>query len=146
MAEVSYEEQRAYIKIEYLRGKSGKEIHENLCEACCGSVVSFNTVYRWIRRFSLGVFDTSNEHRSGRPVDATDQFHIEKVKELLDEDRRYTCDEIAQSLDISHGSVYTILTRHLKMRRVAARWVPHHLTREQMTDRVEKVKKTLSAV
>ena len=34
MAAVSVEEQRSYIKIEYIREKSGKEIHENLCGAC----------------------------------------------------------------------------------------------------------------
>ena len=60
-----------------------------------------------------------------------------KIKLLLDEDQRYACEELAESIGISHGSAHTILTRHLKMRRVAARWVPHYLTCAQMTDRVE---------
>ena len=54
MVAVSVEEQRSYIKIEYLRGKSGKEIHEHLCEACGNNVLSFKTVYRWLARFSAG--------------------------------------------------------------------------------------------
>ena len=77
------------------------------------------------------------EPRFGRPVEVTDDYHVEKIKILLDEDRRYTCEELAESIGISHGLVHTILTRHLKMRRVAARWVPHYLTNAQMTDRVE---------
>lgn len=143
MAAISQEEQRSYIKIEHLRGKTGREIHENLCEACGPYAVSFNTVYRWLRRFSTGILDSSDEQRSGRPIEATDKCHIEKVKELLKEDRRYTCDELAESVGISHGSIYTILTRHLKMRRVAARWVPHHLSQEQITHRVDLAKNHL---
>ena len=54
MAAVSQEEQHAYIKIEYLRGKTGIEIYENLCEACGTSSVCLKTVYRWLERFSAG--------------------------------------------------------------------------------------------
>ena len=52
-AAVSQEEQRAHIKIEYLKGKTGIEIYENLCEACGTSSVSLKKVYRWLERFSL---------------------------------------------------------------------------------------------
>ena len=50
MAAVSQIEQRAYIKIEYFRGITGKN-KENLREACGGSAVLFNTVFRWLKRF-----------------------------------------------------------------------------------------------
>ena len=86
MAAVSVEEQRSYIKIEHLRGKSDKEIHEKLCEACGNNALSFKTVYRWLARFSAGKTDISDEARSGRPHEANDPYHIEKVKEVLDED------------------------------------------------------------
>ena len=76
-----------------------------------------------------------DEARSGRPHEATDPYHIEKVKEVLDEDRRLTCDEVAESVGISHMSAHEIITRHLKMRRIAARWVPHFLTCDQMQER-----------
>ena len=124
--------------------KTGKEIHEKLCEACDGSAVLFNTMYRWLKRFSTVILDTSDDQRSGGPIELT-TFHTEKkIKECLNGDRRYTSDETAESFGISHRSVYTILTRHLIMRRVAVRWVPHHLTRDQMTDRVEKAKRHLT--
>ena len=60
--------------------------------------------------------------------------------------RQYTCDGLAESVGINHGSVYTILTRHLKMQQVAARWVPQHLTRDQITHRVETSKMSLNTV
>ena len=34
-----HEERPAYLKIEYLRGKAGKEIRENVCDVCGGSTV-----------------------------------------------------------------------------------------------------------
>ena len=46
MAAVSIEEQQSYIKIEYLREKLGKEIHENLCEAYANNALFFKIVYR----------------------------------------------------------------------------------------------------
>ena len=51
-------------------------------------------------------------------------------------DRKLTCDEVAESVGISHWSVHEIITPHLKMRRIAARWVPHFLTHGQMQERV----------
>ena len=56
-------------KIEYLRGKTGMEIYENLHEACGKSSVLLNTVYRWLERFSDGKTDISDEPRCGRPVE-----------------------------------------------------------------------------
>ena len=47
-------------------------------------------------------------------------------------------------MGISHGSVHTILTQNLNMRRVAARWVPHALTLEQKQSRVDIAQKLLS--
>ena len=80
--------------------------------------------------------DILDEAPSGRPHEATDPYHIEKVKEVLDEDRRLTCDEVAESVRISHGSAHEIITRHFKVRRIAARWLPHILTRDQLQERV----------
>ena len=69
-------------------------------------------------------------------MSATDGENVEKVAKLLNDDRRYTCSEIAQELDISHGSAHSILTERLKMRKVAARWVPHMLSDSEKHHRV----------
>ena len=59
MAAVSQEEQREYIKIEYLRGKTGMEIYENLHEACRKSL---KTVCRWLECFSDGNWTFRTSH------------------------------------------------------------------------------------
>ena len=58
-----------------------------------------------------------------------------KVRDLVYSDRRIKVEEIAQALDISHGSVSTILHDCLGMRKLIARWVPKSLSNEQMTTR-----------
>ena len=60
-----------------------------------------------------------------------------KVRDLVYSDRRIQVEEIAQALhvDISHGSVSTILHDRLGMRKLTARWVPKSLSDEQMATR-----------
>ena len=65
------------------------------------------------------------------------QENIDAVQELVNDDPHINIDYIADVLDISHGSVYTILKEHLKMKKVSSRWVPHELTPAQRQRRVE---------
>ncbi len=39
-----------------------------------------------------------------------------------------TCEELAQDIDISVGSVHSIIRNRLGMKKVSSRWVPHQLT------------------
>ena len=48
-------------------------------------------------------------------------------------DVRLSLKDIASCTGISEGSVQTILKKHLDLRKVCARWVPHLLTEEQKT-------------
>ncbi len=54
----------------------------------------------------------------------------------MNQDSHISIDYIAIILDISHGSVYTILKQHLRLRKISSRWVPHQLTQEQRQRRV----------
>ena len=54
---------------------------------------------------------------------------------LLEEDRRLSCEELAQQVGISSSSVHLILTEKLHKHKVAAKWIPHLLTEEQLGNR-----------
>lgn len=137
MAEpISSEEQRAYIKIESLRGKSASDIHSALKEVCGSHCLHFSNIFRWMQRFKQGEISIQDEPRSGRPAAAMDDYYVDKVKECVDKDRRMTCEEIASEVGVSHSSVYRILTERLGMKKISARWVPHCLTKEQIEDRL----------
>ena len=85
----------------------------------------------------------SNKHLCGRPLLAMTGENVENVAKLLNNDRRYSCDEIAHELDISHGSVHRILTERLQMRKIAARWVPHMLSESEKHQPVNIASKLL---
>lgn len=130
------EEQIAYIKVEARRGKSASEILKALEEVASESILGYSTIKRWVREFNTGRTVVSKKHLCGRTLSATNDENVENVAKLLEADRRYTCDEIAYELDISHGSAYNILTERLQMRKIAARWVPHMLSETEKHQRV----------
>ena len=45
------------------------------------------------------------------------------IEKAPNEDLRKTIDELADQFDISHRTVYFIITNKLKMTKVSARWV-----------------------
>ena len=142
MATFTAVEQRAYIKIEYYRGTKSVEILNTLQSVCGKDALPKPTVYRWIDEFKKGKTDVEIKHSPGRPVEATAPENVDKMQELLKTDRRLTCEELAREVGVSRGSAHTILTSDLNMRRIAARWVPHCLSDDQKTDRID-IAKTL---
>ena len=125
MAAATSQDQRSYIKIECQRNKTAKEIFSVLQEACGTYALSYSQVTRWENEFKNGSECVQDAHRAGRTVTSTDSYKTEQLKRLLKSDRKITCDEMAQELEISVGSVHTILRNHLKMRKVSARWGCH---------------------
>ena len=58
------------------------------------------------------------------------------MKTLIEEDARYTVQEIEELSGIHSSSVLKILRERLGLRKICARWVPHLLTDEQKQSRV----------
>jgi len=62
------------------------EIHRRMQAVFGDQCVDVSTVRRWVRRFKdgeSGQADLSDQTRSGRPVTASDQFHQDRVEELI---------------------------------------------------------------
>ncbi|KAK9738789.1 HTH domain in Mos1 transposase [Popillia japonica] len=128
---VSIEEQRAYIKIETLRGKKPTGIHSALSDVCGELTVDRSTVSRWSNRFRRGRVSIHDDPRPGRPKTSTDERNVKPVADALEQDCRVTCEELSEVTGIPPASVYRILTNDLKKRKISARWVPHSLTGEE---------------
>ena len=56
--------------------------------------------------------------------------NIAAVKIVVEQDAQLSVKDIASCTGISEGSVQTILKKHLDLRKVCSRWVPHLLTEE----------------
>ena len=91
------------------------------------SCVSYDTVWQWKKKFESGVESIKNAPRSGRPKSASRKEIVSKIKEIIEGDARFTVRDIAQKLGISLSMVHLILKKHLKVRKISARWVPHLL-------------------
>ena len=62
---------------------------------------------------------------------------IEKVREMLTQDRRLTLRLFAEELGISKDTARTIFRDDLGKRKIWSRFVPHKLTDEQKAKRME---------
>ena len=94
------------------------------------------------RKLSL-VLSPSKMHRNQvGQKSASRKEIISKLKEIIEGDARFTVRDIARKVGISLSTVHLILKKHLKVRKISARWVPHLLTDEHKRQRV-KVAKTL---
>ena len=62
-----------------------------------------------------------------------DDDHVEKVLDVIRQNRRLTEREVAEEVGICESSCHLILTEKQKMRRVAAKFVPRLLTRRSLS-------------
>ena len=62
---------------------------------------------------------------------------IQAIHNLVENDHRITINEVAKTLDISFGSVNSILHEDLGLSKLSVRWVPKELRRDQMILRTD---------
>ena len=74
---------------------------------------------------------TEDEPRSGRPSTNRTPEMIEKVRQILAQDRRQTLILIAEELGISKVTAHSIVRDGLGKRKTCSRFVSHKLTDEQ---------------
>ena len=128
---VKKDEIRAYIKARSKLGCSLKKLMTEISTAFGPSCVSYDTVRRWKKKFESGVESIKNAPKSGGPKSASRKEIVSKIKEIIEGDARPTVRDIARNVGISLSTVHLILKKHLKVRKISARWVPHLLTDEQ---------------
>ena len=104
--------------------------------------MSYDTVRRWKNKFECGVESIKNAPKSGWPKFASRKEIVSKKEEIIEGDERFTFRDIARNVSIPLSMVHLILKKHLKVRMIIARWVPHLLTDEQNRQR-DKVAKNM---
>ena len=105
--------------------------------------MSYDTVRSWKNKFESDVESIKNAPKSCRPKFASRKEIVSKIKEIIEGDARFTFRDIARKVGLSLSTVHLILKKHLKVRKIFARWMPHLLTDEQNRQRVKVAKKML---
>ena len=106
--------------------------------------MSFSTICRWVAKFQSGQQQLKDAARPGRPVTSTTPKNVEKIRELLKTDARLTVRQLSRMTGLSLSRVHLILKKHLKVKKINARWIPHLLTEDQKKARVTMAKKLLN--
>lgn len=89
-------EYRAVIKFLTLEGETRQRIHERMCAVYGESAPSYATIKRWVREFKQGRESLKDDPHPGRPATATSQGNIDKVHQMVLENRRISTAEIEQ--------------------------------------------------
>lgn len=134
---------RAYIKGRTLLGIKPVDIHREVCDIYGEGQMSHRSICRWVAKFKTGQQQVKDATRPGRPATTTTKSNIEKIRNMLNKDARYTVRDLARLTNLSLARVHGILKKHLQLRKINARWIPHLLTDEQKRTRVANAKKLL---
>jgi len=109
-----FREQRACIKFCLKLGKTATECYEMLKTPFGEQAMGRSQTFQWFSWFKAGRTTTDDE-RSGRQVSSSTPEMIERVSQIIREDRRRTIDEVSMLVRISHGTCHKILIEDLKM-------------------------------
>ncbi|GBP07589.1 hypothetical protein EVAR_2728_1 [Eumeta japonica] len=91
------------------------------------------TIYKWFAEFKRGRVNFSDEFRDCRPFTAANNKNIDAVRRIT-ETACLTYHEIGASLVIGINQIQSILHKHLGMKKLCSRSIPHHLTEVHNTD------------
>ena len=109
------------------QGKKAVEVHQLLVETYGEHAPVIRTCETWFRQFISGDFDlTDNEH-----LGAAKKFEDEELQALLDEEPTQSQQQLAQTLNVTRGTIYHRLKVMGKIQKYE-KWVPHQLNDRQM--------------
>ncbi|XP_067145300.1 protein GVQW3-like [Centruroides vittatus] len=131
------------IKHCFLMGKSTVEAKQWLDKHYGDSAPGKLTVIDWYAEFKHGWTNTDDAEHPGHPKSAVVPENIKKVHKIVLKDREVKLREIADTLKISEGSVFTILHDNLSMRKLLSKWVLRFLTPDQKQQRINDSERCL---
>ncbi|KAG5315500.1 MOS1T transposase, partial [Pseudoatta argentina] len=131
-----------------------------MLQKCYGDdTLSKTQVYQWYERFKSGREAVEDDARPGRPSTSKTDENVDEIRQLLIENRKLTIREIAETTNISFGSVQSILREdlglilhddndpsHNAMCRVIVKFVPQVLTEDQKNFRIEIAEDILKSI
>ncbi len=141
---MSKENFRFYIKVRTALNIPPGVIYDELYSIYSEQAPSYATVKRWAKSFNEGREEIEDEARPGRPVTETTSDNIEEVHLLIDDDPHITIEEVQEQTGLSHGTVQRIITDHLNLRKITARYIPKDLTDFQRAERVRICQQNLA--
>ena len=130
-------EQRLTVKFCVKLGKSATETFAMLNTAYSDVAMKHTACFKWHERFKDGRQSIEDDEHPGRPSTPTDDPHVDNINTLVLANQCLTVRDLAEESGTSVGSCHEILTKKLKMHRVAAKFVPRLMRDEQKAHRIQ---------
>ena len=123
-------EQQLALKFCFKAGKSVTETLQMVNAAYGDQALSRSNVFRWYGRFRDGREDIEEDPRSGRPTECRNGNNVEKISQLLLQNRHFSLRMLADEVNIGKDTVTTIV-EDLRKQKICSRLVPRSSTPEQ---------------
>ena len=114
------QDQRICIKFCFQLGKTSSETIQMVQKSFGNECMSKTRIKEWYNRFKGGRTSVDSDSRSGRPSMKKTLDNIERVRLVIEGDRRLTVRELENDLSIPKITVWEILNKILGMTRVYA--------------------------
>ncbi|CAF3911398.1 unnamed protein product [Rotaria sp. Silwood1] len=135
---------RFYIKVRTALNIPPRTIHEELHVVHSDQASPLRTVERWSKWFRKGREELEDEPRPGRPITETASENIEQVRLLINDDPHITIEEVQEQIGLTYGTIQRIISNHLNLTKITARYIPKHLTDSQRAERVRICRESLT--
>jgi len=136
-------EQRLAIKFRFKAGKSGTETLQMVNAAYVDQALSHS---RWYGRFHDGREDIEDDPRSGWSTECHNDDIVEKISQLLLQNRHLSLRMLADEVNIGKDTVRKIVVEDLRKRKICSHFVPHSLTPEQKDRRIAACRDLIATV
>ncbi|KAJ8946569.1 hypothetical protein NQ318_008299 [Aromia moschata] len=126
-------EQRVNLMFLVKLGKTFAKAYAMLKEVCGNECLSLTQIFEWFKRFKEGCETTESDPRPGRPSTSKPVENIEKIGELIREDRRLSIRGLAEITGIDKECVRKIFHESFDIRKVCAKngaKTPHSRVKE----------------
>ena len=115
----------------FKKGKNVTETHKKICAVYAESAVTDRTCHKWFAKFHARDLLVDDAPQLGRPV----EVDSDQIKTTINNNQRYTTQEIADILKISKSSIENHLHQVGYVNSFDV-WVPHKLSEENLLDHI----------
>ena len=131
---------RFYIKVHIALNIQPTIIHNELCTDFGDEAPSFRTGAKWSKYFRDGRKEINDETR----ITTTTFENIEEIQSIINDNPYITIEKLQEQTDLSHDTIQRIISDHLNLRKITARYVPKQLTDFQRFERVRICQENLA--
>ncbi len=136
-------EQRTVLRFLTKSGKTPIECWRHMETVFGDQTMSKTRIRVWHKCFLAGRTSFKDDKHTGRPKKTRCAENIQKIRDVLNQDKRKTVHQISAETDIPCSGVHTILKNDLNLSKVAPKVVPKLLTDEQKRFRVRLCQENL---